>query len=202
MEEKIAKIISVVFHPLLIPTFTTLILFNINSYISLLIPYGAKLLILGMIFITTFLFPLLFIFIMKRRGIIKTLQIETREERVYPFAITAIFYFISYNMVRQLQISEIYHLFLLGSTILIVITLLINFYSKISIHMIGIGGLLGFLIGLSLRINTDVTGLIFLVILIAGIIGFARLKLSAHKPIQIYTGFIFGVIIMLIIFLF
>jgi len=201
MEEKTAKIISIVFHPLLIPTFTTLILFNINSYISLLIPYGAKLLILAMIFITTFLFPLLFIVIMKRRGIIKTLQIETREERVYPFAITAIFYFISYNMVRQLQISEIYHLFLLGSTILIIIALLINFYSKISIHMIGVGGLLGFLIGLSLRTNTDLLVFIFLIILIAGIIGFARLKLSAHKPVQIYSGFIVGAFIMLIIFL-
>ncbi|OQX80054.1 MAG: hypothetical protein B6D61_02560 [Bacteroidetes bacterium 4484_249] len=200
MEEKIAKIISVIFHPLLIPTFTTLILFNINSYISLLIPYEAKLLILAMIFITTFLFPLLFIFIMKRRGIIKSLQIETREERVYPFAITAIFYFISYQMVRQLQISEIYYLFLLGSTFLIVVALLINFYSKISIHMIGIGGLLGFLIGLSIRINTDVIILIFIVTLIAGFIGFARLKLSAHKPIQVYSGFIVGAIIMLIIF--
>ena len=90
MEEKIAKIISVVFHPMLIPSYTILILFNINNYISLLIPFSAKLLILGMVFITTFLFPILFIFIMKRKEIVKTLQKETREEREYLFAVTAI----------------------------------------------------------------------------------------------------------------
>ncbi len=201
MEEKIAKIISVVFHPMLIPSYTILILFNINNYISLLIPFSAKLLILGMVFITTFLFPILFIFIMKRKGIVKTLQMETREERIYPFAVTAIFYFLSYYMLKQLHISDIYYLFLLGATFLIIIALLITFYWKISVHMIGIGGMLGALIGISFRINIDFVILIALTVLCSGIVGFARLKLNAHKPMQIYTGFLSGVIIMLLVFL-
>ncbi len=201
MEEKIAKIISVVFHPMLIPSYTILILFNINNYISLLIPFSAKLLILGMVFITTFLFPILFIFIMKRKGIVKTLQMETREERIYPFAVIAIFYFLSYYMLKQLHISDIYYLFLLGATFLIIIALLITFYWKISVHMIGIGGMLGALIGISFRINVDFVILIALTVLCSGIVGFARLKLNAHKPLQIYTGFLSGVIIMLLVFL-
>lgn len=201
MEEKIAKIISVVFHPMLIPSYTILILFNINNYISLLIPFSAKLLILGMVFITTFLFPILFIFIMKRKGIVKTLQMETREERIYPFAVTAIFYFLSYYMLKQLHISDIYYLFLLGATFLIIIALLITFYWKISAHMIGIGGMLGALIGISFRINVDFVFLIALIVLCSGIVGFARLKLNAHKPLQIYSGFLSGVIIMLLVFL-
>lgn len=201
MEEKIAKIISVVFHPMLIPSYTILILFNINNYISLLIPFSAKLLILGMVFITTFLFPILFIFIMKRKGIVKNLQMETREERIYPFAVTAIFYFLSYYMLKQLHISDIYYLFLLGATFLIIIALLITFYWKISVHMIGIGGMLGALIGISFRINVDFVFLIALTVLCSGIVGFARLKLNAHKPLQIYTGFLSGVIIMLLVFL-
>ncbi|MBC8487827.1 MAG: PAP2 family protein [Bacteroidetes bacterium] len=201
MEEKIAKIISVVFYPMLIPSYTILILFNINNYISLLIPFSAKLLILGMVFITTFLFPILFIFIMKRKGIVKTLQMETREERIYPFAVTAIFYFLSYYMLKQLHISDIYYLFLLGATFLIIIALLITFYWKISVHMIGIGGMLGALIGISFRINIDFVILIALTVLCSGIVGFARLKLNAHIPLQIYTGFLSGVIIMLLVFL-
>jgi len=201
MEDKIAKIISVVFHPMLIPFYTILILFNINSYISLLIPFSARLLILGMVFTTTFLFPLLFIFIMKRKGIVKTLQMETKEERVYPFAVTAIFYSLSYYMLKQLHISDIYYLFLLGATFLIIIALLITFYWKISVHMIGIGGMLGALIGISFRINVDFVFLIALTVLCSGIVGFARLKLNAHKPLQIYTGFLSGVIIMLLVFL-
>lgn len=201
MELKIAKIVSVLFHPLLIPTYTTLFLFNLNSYIAFQIPYEAKLLILGMIAITTFFFPVLFILIMKRRGMIKSLHMESREERLYPFVITAIFYFLTYQMIRQLQISDVYKLFMLGSAILIIISLTVNFVMKISIHMVGIGGLMGTLIGLSLHINLDLISSIIIAILIAGIVGFSRLKLAAHKPIQVYTGFLTGALVMGIILL-
>lgn len=196
MELKIAKIVSVLFHPLLIPTYTTLLLFNLNSYIAFQIPYQAKLLILGMIVITTFFFPVLFILIMKRRGMIKSLHMENREERLYPFIITAIFYFLTYQMIRQLQISDVYKLFTLGSAILILISMVVNFFMKISIHMVGIGGMLGALIGLSLHINLNMIYSIILIIFVSGVIGYSRLKLNAHKPIQIYTGFLSGAIVM------
>lgn len=157
--------------------------------------------ILGMIAITTFFFPVLFILIMKRRGMIKSLHMESREERLYPFVITAIFYFLTYQMIRQLQISDVYKLFMLGSAILIIISLTVNFVMKISIHMVGIGGLMGTLIGLSLHINLDLISSIIIAILIAGIVGFSRLKLAAHKPIQVYTGFLTGALVMGIILL-
>ena len=104
-------------------------------------------------------------------------------------------------MLKQLHISDIYYLFLLGATFLIIIALLITFYWKISVHMIGIGGMLGALIGISFRINVDFVILIALTVLCSGIVGFARLKLNTHKPLQIYTGFLSGVIIMLLVFL-
>ncbi|MCD4664520.1 MAG: hypothetical protein K8R68_04550 [Bacteroidales bacterium] len=201
MEEKIAKIISVLFHPLLIPSYTFLILFNLNSYISLIIPYSAKMLMISMVFITTCLFPLLFVFMMKRRGIVKTLQMNTREERVYPFSVTAIFYFLAYHLLKQLQISDVYYIFLLGSALLVIIALLINFYWKISIHMISMGGMLGAFIGISFRLEIELITIIALSVLISGAVGFARLRLSSHEPIQIYTGFLSGVLVMLLIFL-
>ena len=37
METNIAKAVSVVFQPLLIPTYTLLILFNLNNYFSMLV---------------------------------------------------------------------------------------------------------------------------------------------------------------------
>ncbi|MEZ5197133.1 MAG: hypothetical protein R2764_12220 [Bacteroidales bacterium] len=202
MELKIAKIVSVLFHPLLIPAYTTLLLFNLNSYIAFQIPYQAKLLILGMIVITTFFFPVLFILIMKRRGMIKSLQMENREERLYPFIITAIFYFLTYQMIRQLQIPDVYKLFILGSAILVLLSMGINFFMKISIHMVGIGGMLGALIGLSLHINLNMVYSIILIIVISGIVGFSRLKLDAHKPLQVYSGFLMGVAVMSLVLLF
>jgi hypothetical protein len=201
MQVKLAKTISILFHPLLFPSYFTLLIFNLNNYISLLIPAGAKFVIFSMIFITTFIFPAIFILIIKRKGLIKSLQMESREERVYPYTIAAIFNFSAFYMIKQIQIPEEYYLLLLGSGALILICLVINFNTKISAHMVGAGGLTGALIGISMRLNIDLVVLIVLAILCSGLIGFARLKLNAHKPFQIYLGFICGMIVMTIFLL-
>jgi hypothetical protein len=201
MEEKLAKAISVIFHPLLIPSYLTLVVFNLNNYISLLIPTQAKLVIFSLILATTFVFPVVFVLIIKWRGLITSLQMGSREERVYPYTITGIFNFSGFYMLKQIQTPNVYNLVILGSAILILICLLINFYTKISAHLAGAGGLTGTLIGLSLHLNIDLILLIISAIFISGLIGFARLKLKAHKPFQIYAGFIIGMIVMTIFLL-
>ncbi|MBM3437127.1 MAG: hypothetical protein FJY07_13035 [Bacteroidetes bacterium] len=199
MELKFARIISWLIHPLYIPTLLTLILLNINSYNVLIIPFHARLIILGLVFITTAIFPMIFIFFMRQRGMIRSLRMEAKEERTLPFAVAGIFNFTAFYMIKQIQIDEIFYLFLLGSAILIFICLFINFYFKISIHMAGIGGLTGALMGISIRLNIDLILLVVTSVLISGIIGYARLQLKAHKAVQIYTGFLCGLIIMLVI---
>jgi len=44
-------------------------------------------------------------------------------------------------------------------------------------------------------------GLIAVTILVSGLIGFARLKLQAHTPAQIYAGFILGFFTIFVLFL-
>lgn len=201
MEIKVSKILSVVFHPLLIPTYTLLIIFNLNVFFSMIIPQLAKWQILGMVFLITFLFPLFMMILFQRIGIIKSLYMKTKEERTLPYLMTIIFYYLASYLLKQLQISPIFYYFILGATFLIIITLIINFFWKISIHMIGIGGMLGTLIGLSFLWMIDIPFLIILLVLCSGITGFARLKLNAHNPAQVYTGFVIGTSFMLLLFL-
>lgn len=201
METKIAKILSLVFFPLLIPTYTLLIIFNMNVYFSMIIPQLAKLQILGMVFLITFIFPLFMMILFQRIGIIKSLYMKTKEERTLPYLMTIIFYYLTSYLLKQLQISPIFYYFILGATFLIIITLIINFFWKISIHMIGIGGMLGTLIGLSFLWMIDIPFLIILLVLCSGITGYARLKLNAHNPAQIYSGFLLGTSFMLFLFL-
>lgn len=68
----------------------------------------------------------------------------------------------------------------------------INFFWKISVHSIGVGGINGLLIGISRIMEAEITPLLFLSVLIAGLVGFARLKLNAHNYSQVYTGFLLG----------
>lgn len=201
MEDKIANIISVILFPLFFPSYAILIFFYYNNFNTYLIPLNAKFMVFTIIFITTCIFPVLFMYIMKRRGMIKSIQLETREERVFPLIITIIFFFVAYYMLRHIEVLELFHFFLIGSTLLVIIALLINFLTKISIHMIGVGGMTGTLIGLSLRMNADLFVLINISLILSGLTGYARLKLKAHNQSQIYSGFLCGLLIMLIIFL-
>lgn len=201
METKIAKVISVVFQPLLVPTYTLLAIFSLNSYISLLVPAQVKQLLIWIVLLSTFVFPVLFIFILYRRGLIKSLNMDLKEERIFPLIVTGIFYFLMYYIVWQSQLDVIYNLLFLGSALLIALSLVVSFYWKISMHMIGVGGMLGALIGVSLAAYVDTALYVILAALICGLVGFARLKLKAHTPAQVYAGFFAGFCLMLILFL-
>ncbi len=201
MEQKIAKVISVALHPLLIPTYTFVILFSLHYYFSIIIPYQVKYLIVGIIFITTFLIPASFVLIMLRRKMIGSLKMESRDERLSPLVVSAIFIFLSWYLISQLNISRMYPLFLLGSGITIIATILINLKEKISLHMVGIGGMLGAFIGISLRFNVDMIYIITMIVLVSGLVGFARLALNAHTQSEVYKGFFTGLLIMISVFL-
>lgn len=201
METKLARIISVVFQPLLVPTYTLLVIFSLNSYISLIVPAQVKHILMWIVFISTFVFPVLFIFILYRRGMIRSLNMDNREERIFPLMVTGIFYFLAYYIVRQSQLDLIYNLLFLGSALLIVLALIVSVYWKISMHMIGVGGMLGALVGLGLTAYVDLVFYVVLTALVCGLVGFARLKLKAHTPAQVYAGFLAGFFLMLVLFL-
>ncbi len=202
MENKIAKIISYFFHPIFLPVYCIFLLLNLKSYFSFEIVFNARLMLLSFVATTTIIFPLLIIYLMKRQGYIQSFQMKNLQERRYPYLITAIFYILTYNMFRQLQLPDIYILYMMGASFLLIIIVIINIWWKISTHMVGIGGVTGLAIGIAIKMGIDLMFPIIIITFIAGIIGFARLKLNSHKPSEIYAGFIVGVIVMTGIFYF
>jgi len=197
MENKLARFFSWLLHPMLMPTYAMLLLFSQDTFFVLILPDRLKLILTGLIFTNTMLLPLLMIWMMQRRGIISSLQMPERKERTLPFTVTALFYIATYLMMQNLGLPSVYSLFIIGGAVLIIVALITNLFWKISIHMMGMGGLLGGFIGLSLRMLVDVPGLILLLVTLAGLAGFARLKLNTHNSAQVYVGLIAGVTIML-----
>ncbi len=191
MLKKLANVVSLIFHPLIMPTAGLLIVFSSGSYISLL-PYEVKKIISVVVFINTLALPLLLLPIFQRLGVIQSFQMQDKRERVIPLAITAIPYLFSFYFLKRLPIPEIIATFILGATIAIAIALLASIFWKISIHMVGIGGIFGLIFAYSLRFQVDV--LIFLIVLafISGLVAWARLELNFHKPSQVYVGFLTG----------
>ena len=196
METKIAKGISYLFHPLLIPTYTLLLLQNIDIFVSHPVPVTYQRLLLGIVFLTTFLFPLALTWFLYRLRLISSLFLSGREERIYPILSISVFYYITYYLLRGTHISIIFSYYMLGATLLAIMSLIINFYRKISLHMIGAGSITGLFLGLSLNFGVNFTVEVVAGIMLAGIIGYARLKSNSHDPAEIYSGFAMGVVIM------
>ena len=196
IETKLARAISYIFHPLLIPIYTLLLLLNLNSFLSVSLPFSYKLTLGGVVFLTTVLFPLFLSWMLARLNIISSVFMNTKEERIYPILAISVFYYLTYFLLRGVHVSTIFSYYMLGATLLSILALIINFYRKISLHMIGIGGFTGLFLGLSLNFGINLNTEIFTGILLGGIIGFARLKENSHHPAEIYSGFLMGAVVM------
>ena len=152
------------------------------------------------VFLFSFLFPALNIFILFRMKRLPSITLSNRRDRTFPYIMTAIFYFGLFYLLIDINIWNSIKVFIVGAGLAILITAFINLKFKISAHMVGIGGLLGILISLSFLIKYDMTLFYILIIILAGFVGFARLYLNEHKPSQLYFGFFLGLSVQLGLF--
>jgi len=189
-----AKIISIIFHPLIMPIFGLLIIFNTDSYINYAIPDELKRAVILLVGTSTFIIPLLISLLLLNRKLINSLEMETQKERVIPYAFTIIFYVFTLYLLRKAPIPPIIFNFVTGATLSVIMAFIINIKWKVSAHMIGVGGLIGALVCISIILEVYITPFIVIALIVAGLIGSSRLILKAHNPLQIYIGFAIGLL--------
>ncbi|PCI94316.1 MAG: hypothetical protein COB15_14550 [Flavobacteriales bacterium] len=189
-----AKIISTVFHPLAMPIIGLLIIFNTDSYINYAIDIETKIITLLLISIYTLIVPILTTLLLLFSKFINSLEMETQKERIIPYLFTITCYIITLYQLAKSPAPPIIFNFMKGATLSVMLAFIINIRWKISAHMIGIGGLTGALLCISMLLEVYITPYLVYALLIAGLIGSSRLILKAHTPLQIYVGFAVGVI--------
>ena len=194
-----ARIISYLFHPLLITTYGVVLLINIDSQLYLFIPFKLKIILCLLTLTFTFIFPVFNSWLLVKTKFISSIHMHQKEERNISYMITLVFYIAVYYLLREIQVFPVFKVLLLGASVSLALAYIINFYWKISAHMVGIGGLCGLLLALSERM--DVTLVFPLVLFIAGVVGFSRLVLNAHTEAQVYVGFLLGFIATFSLFL-
>ncbi len=199
---KTANIISHLFHPLLMATYGCLIVFFglTDTIYFIFTPFKLKLVLTFTIFSFTFLLPVLNLLILYKLGYVSSLKIENRKERTFPLLMTSLCYFGLFYMIYDFNIWPAIKLFILGGGLCIFFAAIVTLWWQISAHMIGVGGLIGALLAICYFMQMPMLTAISLCIIIAGGIGFARLKLKAHTPAQVYVGFIFGCIVQFSLF--
>ena len=194
---KLTQFISIISHPILLPTWMFLILIISGICNNDIINVGLCFLI---VFVTTFVIPLTFLLILKKIKVFESLTMEKQSERFIPLIIMGIFLFTTQHLLYGINSLIFFNLFLCSNVILCSITIWINLYWKISLHTIGWGSFSAiFLIMATISPKLYLTYFIACII-ISGIVGSARLYLKSHNESQIYTGFAVGFIIPLLIY--
>lgn len=195
--EKISKAISYLFHPLLIPSLGMLVLFNSGTYLSYL-PPDMKKWMLVIVFLCTYVVPLAFIPFFLYQRVIMNIQMNSRRERYVPLVVSFVLYTFCFYLIRRISIPHMYHSFILSSLLSILAIMLINLRYKISIHMAGVGGLVALVGFLAFYLKVDLQFYLGVSVLLAGLIGTARIFLKAHTPGEVYAGFLTGFTVVLL----
>lgn len=182
--------ISYVFHPLFIPMGGTLSYFLVTPRLSPLELQSGNIL---PIFILTIIIPIILFLILKNLRLISSIFAPELGERKYPLYFSMIIYLmILYKVIPLNYINELYYFFV-GLLVATFTTLLLVFTRiKASIHLMGMGSILIYLIGLSIHFEVNITFAIALFILMTGLVATSRLFMKAHSRVELLLGFLIG----------
>lgn len=148
------------------------------------------------VIISAVLFPLFSIGLMKPLGFITSYHMPTAKERTIPLMVTMVFYFwVShvFNSMTAVPVPLILKVLMLGNFWGVIVLFIINIFTKISMHTAAAGGMLGIIIVLMISSPVNMVVPFFVALVIAGIIGTARLILGAHQRGDIWLGYLIGI---------
>lgn len=192
----LAKIVSVLFHPLLMATYMCAILMVTMPVALDPLRREAFMGFLIVIFLITFLLPAINIAIFRLFGSITSFSMRDRRERIIPFYFIAVLYLgmtLLFYWKFNMNLTDNVLKFLLIMNTLVIVSAIITPFYRISIHSVGMCGLLGVLLPLN-TVSEDGALLyptVFLIVL-AGVVMSSRLQLNAHTPREVMLGGMMG----------
>ena len=192
-----ARVISMIFTPFSIPFMAFLILF-VFSYLRIM-PLQYKLIVLGVVYCFTILMPTLTIFLFRKINGFTPEDLTERKRRYVPFILTITSYVFCLLMMHRLNIPWYMTGIILASLVVSVICIAVNLKWKLSEHMAGIGGVIGGLVSFSALFGYNPVAWLCLFILIAGILGSARIILGHHTLGEVLSGFTVGLVAALLV---
>ena len=196
-----SKILSFVFHPVLMPTYAILLLLYFSKVFSQFMPIEQKTHLINLTLIFTLLLPLLGVFLLKKLKIVSSIYMENQKERKWPLLIAISSYYLLFRMFEFLYIHPIIIKLVLGAMLILFLAVIISNFWKISLHMLGIGGVFGAFLAFQYLFGGKLF-LIILLLLCSGLVAYARINENAHTLKQVYLGFLVGACVEFVIFYF
>lgn len=192
------KAISYIFHPIIFSIIASLLYFIIlPSHITKQSEYG----ILTLVFLSTYIVPIILLLFLKRFKMITNYHLHTIEDRKFPILFMFVLFILLGNRLLATDIVNLLAYSFFGCALALLLVY-IGFFAKLktSLHAISISGLIGFICVLSFEYKLNLLVLLVFLFFLFGIISISRLKLEAHDNNEIYFGFLIGFISQLAVY--
>lgn len=149
---------------------------------------------LAMIALNTVFFPLFTVLLLKGLGFIKSIYMSDPKDRIIPLIGCMIFYFWANHVFSNSdEVPVLLHTLTLGSFWGIILLFLVSIFYKVSMHTTAAGGMLGIMLVLLFTCPVNMVVPFFVAVVIAGVIGTARMLLGAHRIWEVWLGYFLGI---------
>lgn len=176
-----AKLLSVVFHPIFVPTYAYLL------YSYRFLPMFSFL-SFALVFLFTAIIPSFSIVVLYKLKMVSSLTLEDAKDRKYPYLITLISYQILIFLLGRFGDYFFYYICL--AMLCLALVTCINLFWKISAHMTAFGVMIVMIMSQAYIENQNPYELFVVSFFLAGLIAYARIKLKSHTLLQTLVGFL------------
>ncbi|MDP2687319.1 MAG: hypothetical protein Q8O62_08865 [Aequorivita sp.] len=192
------KAASYIFHPLFIPLLGTILYFVVTPrYLDMQI---VRVNLFAITIITIFI-PFVMFFLLKNIGVVETIYLREVKERKFPLMIQCILLLLIIKMVFDpYDDPELYNFFvgLVFSTFSALV--MVFFKIKVSLHQMGVAGILMFIVGLSAHFKINLLISISFFLFVNGWVASSRLENDSHTYPELGIGLLLGALPQLILF--
>jgi len=188
-----AKIISFVFHPLLMATYLIMVIGKFFPTMLMIGPDHIWIITL-FVFGFTFAIPAINLLLFRYLGSIQSLYFESRRERIMPFIFISLLYSaFAYLFYYKFPFSSNFNRLMLIVAALVIVATVITFFYKVSVHSLAMGGLIGILFPL-IRFSPTLLLPTTFIVAMTGVVISSRLMLDAHTPRETLVGGVAGLL--------
>jgi hypothetical protein len=192
------KAASYIFHPLLMPILGVILYYSVTpKYIDPKLVRAE----LFSIVIITILIPIVVFFLLKNLRVVESIYLKEVKERKFPLMIQCILLLLIIKMVFDpYDDPELYYFFVAILFSAFSALIMVFFKLKVSLHQIGVSGILIFLVGLSAHFKINLLISISFFLFVNGWVASSRLASNSHNYSELLIGLLIGIVPQIVIF--
>ncbi len=194
MYRSLARVVSFALHPFVMPLYMILLLLTDTTYASIY-SLKVKIYLVWVTVLFTMIIPALVLMLLKSYHKIRDSDLTRRSERLIPVSAIAVCYLLCGVAVIRVPLAEMLSRFMFAAAACALLVMIISLFWKISLHLTASGAILSFVLMVHIASGGRLMGALCAAIFAAGLLGSARLQLGCHTPMQVFAGFMTGLVV-------